>query len=132
DERVSPPVAAARDASIKRVRDAYSKGEPLVGWQVDRAGRDVIEQAGYGEQFIHRTGHSIGQEIHGNGANMDDLETHETRRVLPRTCFSVEPGVYLPEFGVRSETDVYIGADNTVHITGGPLQTRVVPILALP
>ena len=77
---------------------------------MDRAARDVIEKAGYGEYFCHRTGHSIGQEDHGNGANMDDLETHETRRVLPRTCFSIEPGIYLPEFGVRSEVNVYVDA----------------------
>ncbi len=65
----------------------------------------MIEQAGYGAAFCHRTGHSIGQETHGNGANMDNLETHEERQVLPRTCFSVEPGIYLPEFGVRSEVE---------------------------
>jgi Xaa-Pro aminopeptidase len=112
-------VAASRDAAIRRVRDAFAKGEQLRGWQVDRAARDVIEKAGYGDYFIHRTGHSIGEEDHGNGANMDDLETHETRLVLPRTCFSIEPGIYLPEFGVRSEVNVYIGADHGVHVTGG-------------
>jgi len=118
-------VAAGRDAAIARVRDAFAKKEPLQGWQVDRACRDVIEKAGYGEYFVHRTGHSIGQETHGNGANMDDLETHEQRRVMPRTCFSVEPGIYLPEFGIRSETNVYIGADGSVHVTGGELQTAI-------
>jgi Xaa-Pro dipeptidase len=111
-------VAAARDAAIQRVRDAFSKGEQLRGWQVDRAARDVINHAGYGEYFIHRTGHSIGEEDHGNGANMDDLETHETRRVLPRTCFSIEPGIYLPEFGVRLEVDVFVDANGGVHVTG--------------
>src|SRR5262249_29335238 len=84
-------VARARDAAIGTVREAFRQGRPLQGWQVDRAARAVIEQAGYGEYFCHRTGHSIGQETHGNGANMDDLETREERRVLPRTCFSVEP-----------------------------------------
>jgi Xaa-Pro dipeptidase len=123
-------VAQARDAAIERVKDAFRQGEPLQGWQVDQAARDVIEKAGYGPQFCHRTGHSIGQEVHGNGANMDNLETHEERRVLPRTCFSVEPGIYLPEFGVRSEVDVFIDAKNGVHVTGGALQTAVVPILA--
>ena len=88
----------------------------------------MIEKAGYGEQFIHRTGHSIGQEVHGNGANMDDLETHEERRVLPRTCFSVEPGIYLPEFGVRSEMNVFVDKDGKVHVTGGELQTKIVTI----
>ena len=86
--------------------------------------------AGYGDKFVHRTGHSIGQEVHGNGANMDNLETHEERLVLPRTCFSVEPGIYLPEFGVRSEINVLVGVDSEVHVTGGALQTVIVPILA--
>ncbi len=113
-------VAAARDAGIERVRQAFAQGEPLAGWQVDRATRQVIEQAGLGKYFVHRTGHSIGQETHGNGANMDDLETHDERRVLPRTCFSIEPGIYLPEFGVRSEIDVYIDAEGQVHVTGDP------------
>jgi Xaa-Pro dipeptidase len=122
-------VAAARDAAIARVKQAFAAGDQLRGWQVDQAARDVIEQAGYGPQFIHRTGHSIGQETHGNGANMDNLETHEERRVLPRTCFSIEPGIYLPEFGVRSETNVFIDATGGVHVTGGPLQTAVRPIL---
>jgi Xaa-Pro aminopeptidase len=122
-------VARGRDAAIERVKSAFAKNEPLQGWQVDRAARDVIERAGYGEAFCHRTGHSIGQETHGNGANMDDLETHEERRVLPRTCFSVEPGIYLPEFGVRSEVNVYVDKDRKVHVTGGDPQTEVVPLL---
>jgi Xaa-Pro aminopeptidase len=130
-EEIFQIVARGRDAAIQRVRDAFARGEALQGWQVDRAARDVIEQAGHGEHFCHRTGHSIGQETHGNGANMDDLETHEERRVLPRTCFSVEPGIYLPgDFGVRSETNVFVDANRLVHVTGGPLQTRVLPILA--
>ncbi len=122
-------VAQARDAAISRVRIAYDKKEPLKGWQVDRAAREVIERAGLGEAFCHRTGHSIGQETHGNGANMDDLETHEERRVLPRTCFSIEPGIYLPEFGVRSEVNVFIDSANKVHVTGGDPQTEVTAIL---
>src|SRR6266851_4671825 len=96
-------VARARDAAIRKVQDAFQNRSSLQGWQVDEAARTVIDQAGYGQYFCHRTGHSIGQEVHGNGANMDNLETREERRVLPRTCFSVEPGIYLPEFGVRSE-----------------------------
>jgi Xaa-Pro aminopeptidase len=123
-------VARARDAAIARVKSAFAAGETLEGWQVDQAARDVIDQAGYGQYFIHRTGHSIGQETHGNGANMDNLETHEQRRVLRRTCFSIEPGIYLPEFGVRSEVNVFIDAAGTVHVTGGPVQTAVVPILS--
>jgi Xaa-Pro aminopeptidase len=118
-------VAAARDAAIARVKDAFAKGEPLFGWQVDEAARKVIEAAGYGPQFCHRTGHSIGQEVHGNGANMDGLETREDRKVLRRTCFSIEPGIYLPEFGIRSEVDVFVDAGGQVHVTGGKLQTEV-------
>jgi Xaa-Pro aminopeptidase len=123
-------VAQGRDAAIERVRDAFDKSESLQGWQVDQAARDVIERAGYGQYFCHRTGHSIGQETHGNGANMDNLETHELRQVLPRTCFSVEPGIYLPEFGVRSEVNVFVDAKHNVHVTGGEPQTQIVPILA--
>lgn len=122
-------VAGGRDAAIAKVRDAFGKRETLQGWQVDQACRDVIEQAGYGDKFVHRTGHSIGQEVHGNGANMDNLETHEERRVLPRTCFSVEPGIYLPEFGIRSEVDVFVDKAGGVHVTGGDPQTAVVPVL---
>jgi Xaa-Pro aminopeptidase len=122
-------VAAARDAAIARVRSAFQKKEPLQGWQVDRAAREVIERAGYGDAFCHRTGHSIGQETHGNGANMDDLETHEQRRVLPRSCFSIEPGIYLPEFGVRSEVNVFVDGQEQVHVTGGEPQKAIVPLL---
>ena len=122
-------VAAARDAAIAKVRDAFGAGRPLQGWEVDDAARGVIERAGYGPAFCHRLGHSIGQEVHGNGANMDNLETREERRVLPRTCFSVEPGIYLPEFGVRSEVDVFVDRAGKVHVTGGPVQTAIVPLL---
>lgn len=129
-ETIFQIVAQARDAAIECVRNAFATGNDLQGWQVDQAARDVITAAGYGPAFVHRTGHSIGQETHGNGANMDNLETHEQRRILPRTCFSVEPGIYLPEFGVRSEINVFVDADKKVHVTGGELQRQVVPILA--
>jgi Xaa-Pro aminopeptidase len=122
-------VAAARDAAIDKVRAAFKANQVLHGWEVDDAAREVIKKAGYGDAFVHRTGHSIGQETHGNGANMDNLETHDERRVLKRTCFSVEPGIYLPEFGVRSEINVFVDGDGQVHVTGG-LQTEVLPILA--
>jgi Xaa-Pro aminopeptidase len=122
-------VAAARDAAIERVRRAFAAGEALMGYQVDDACRAVIDAAGYGEYFTHRTGHNIGQEVHGNGAHMDGLETREDRRVLPRTCFSVEPGIYLPEFGVRSEVNVYVDAVSGVHVTGGELQREVVRVI---
>ncbi len=118
-------VAAARDAGIDCVRQAFATQQKLQGWQVDQAVRNVIEKAGYGPFFIHRTGHSIGQETHGNGANMDGLETLEERHVLPRTCFSIEPGIYLPEFGVRSEVNVYVDAESKVHVTGGDPQTEI-------
>jgi Xaa-Pro aminopeptidase len=129
-EKVFCVVAQARDAAIAFVREAFAAGRPVQGWQVDQAARDVIDRAGYGDYFCHRTGHSIGQETHGNGANMDNLETHETRRVLPRTCFSIEPGIYLPDFGVRSEVNVFVAADGQVHVTG-TVQERVWPLLAL-
>jgi Xaa-Pro aminopeptidase len=129
-EQVFQIVARARDAAIECVRQAFHSGNPLLGWQVDQAAREVIETAGYGPQFCHRTGHSIGQETHGNGANMDNLETREERRVLPRTCFSIEPGIYLPEFGIRSEVNVYVDSRHQVHVTGGAPQTGVVSILS--
>lgn len=122
-------VAAGRDAAINRVKSAFAIHEPLQGWQVDRACRDVIDKAGYGEYFVHRTGHSVGQEVHGNGAHIDDLETHEERRILPRTCFTIEPGIYLPEFGVRSEVNVFVDAKSQVHVTGGDPQTEIVKIV---
>ena len=129
-EEIFQIVARARDAGIACVKGAFAAKTPLQGWQVDDATRQVIDAAGYGEYFCHRTGHSIGQETHGNGANMDNLETREERRVLPRTCFSIEPGIYLPEFGVRSEVNVYIDGAGGVHVTGGDPQTHVTPLLA--
>ncbi len=123
-------VAAARDAGIACVQEAFTAGRELSGGTVDDAVRAVIEKAGYGPFFTHRTGHNIGQEVHGNGAHIDNLETREDRLLMRRTCFSIEPGIYLPgEFGVRSEIDVYIDAKGTVHVTGGELQHAIVPIL---
>jgi Xaa-Pro aminopeptidase len=129
-EEIFQIVARGRDAGIACVKDAFAAKRPLPGWQVDQATRDVIEKAGYGQYFCHRTGHSIGEEVHGNGANMDGLETREDRRVLPNTCFSIEPGIYLPEFGVRSEVNVFIDAQSNVHVPGGNPQTSVLSILA--
>lgn len=123
-------VANARDAAIDCVRKAFAENRRLFGWEVDQAARDVIDQAGYADAFVHRTGHSIGQETHGNGANMDNLETHEDRRVMRRTCFSVEPGIYLSDFGIRSEVNVFVDAHGNVHVTGGDPQNGVLPILA--
>lgn len=104
-------VVRAREAAIERIRRGLLAGEAVQGWQVDRAARDLIEAAGYGEHFTHRTGHSLGQQVHGPGVNLDDYETHDTRTLIPGIAVTVEPGVYLPEFGVRSEVDVYITAD---------------------
>lgn len=128
--KVFQVVAAARDAGIACAKEAFAAGRELSGGTVDDAVRSVIEQAGYGPYFTHRTGHNIGQEVHGNGAHIDNLETREDRLLMRRTCFSIEPGIYLTgEFGVRSEIDVYIDASGTVHVTGGELQREIVPIL---
>jgi Xaa-Pro aminopeptidase len=121
-------VAAARDAGIKCVKDAFAANKPLLGATVDDATRAVIDAAGFGANFTHRTGHNIGQEVHGNGAHIDGLETREDRRIIRRTCFSIEPGIYLPEFGVRSEVNVFVDKSGTVHVTGGDLQTEVVRV----
>jgi Xaa-Pro dipeptidase len=110
-------VTGARDAAIERVKSAVAAGEALCGWQVDDAARGFIRAAGYADYFTHRTGHSIGVEVHGNGANMDNLETHDERRVSPWTCFSIEPGVYLPAFGVRSEVNMFVG-EGEARVTG--------------
>jgi Xaa-Pro aminopeptidase len=99
-------VVKARDAAIGTVESAFAEGRLLRGFEADDAARGVIQAAGFGEFFTHRTGHNIGTDIHGAGANLDNLETHDERRLLPNTCFSVEPGIYLPEFGVRSEIDI--------------------------
>ena len=116
-ERVFSVVTGARDAAIRRVENAVTARRPLHGWEVDDAARGHIRAAGYGEYFIHRTGHSIGREVHGAGANMDNWETHDERRVIPWTGFSIEPGIYLPEFGVRSEVNVFVG-ENRAVVTG--------------
>jgi Xaa-Pro aminopeptidase len=122
-------VRDARDAAIAFVKERIRQEQPFYGYEVDAVARKVIADAGYGGRFVHRTGHSIGEEVHGNGANMDSLETRDERRVLPGTCFSIEPGIYLPgEFGVRSEVDVYV-TEREVIVTGTPMQTAVIPIL---
>jgi len=110
-------VSGARDVGVKTVQDAIAAGRPIAGWQVDEATRDHIARAGYGQYFIHRTGHSIATSVHGNGPNMDNLETRDERAILPNTCFSIEPGIYLPEFGVRSEVDVLV-RPGAAEVTG--------------
>jgi len=118
----------ARDKAIALIQSSVAAGKPLQGWQVDKAARGVLEKAGYGKYFIHRTGHSIGQTVHGNGVNMDGLETYDSRHLIPRTCNSVEPGIYMPEFGMRSEVNVYIG-DREARVTGA-VQKEILPLLA--
>ena len=110
-------VTGGRDAGVKKVQEAYAGKRRIAGWEVDQATREHITNAGYGEYFVHRTGHSIGEHVHGNGANMDNLETKDDREIIPNTCFSVEPGVYLPEFGVRSEVNVLIH-NGAAEVTG--------------
>jgi len=120
-------VRDARDAAIARVQSAYAKQSPIAGWEADDAARNVIRNAGFGEWFTHRTGHNIGSEIHGSGANLDNMETHDVRLILPNTCFSVEPGIYFPgEFGVRSEIDM-ITRPGKAEVTGR-VQTELVRI----
>jgi Xaa-Pro aminopeptidase len=119
-------VRGARDAGVTKVQGAIADGRPIAGWEVDRAARDQINQAGFGQYFIHRTGHSIGTEVHSNGANMDDLEIHDERQILPNSCFSIEPGIYLPEFGVRSEVNVMV-RPGTAEVTG-KIQSEIVII----
>jgi Xaa-Pro aminopeptidase len=127
--KVFTVVRDARDAAIEFVRESVEAGREIKGAEVDDVSRGVIERAGYGEYFTHRTGHSIGEEVHGNGAHIDNLETRDSRKIIPRTCFSIEPGIYLPgNFGVRSEIDLYVGEDG-IEVTGRPIQTELVLIL---
>jgi Xaa-Pro aminopeptidase len=121
-------VREARDTATDLIRKYIAAGKPLQGWQVDKAARLVIEKAGYGKYFFHRTGHSIGESVHGNGVNMDGLETHDVRHLIPKTCNSIEPGIYLPEFGVRSEVNVYIG-EREARVTGA-IQNEILALLA--
>ncbi len=121
-------VRAARDRAVDFIGKELAAGKPPEGWQVDKIARAVIEKAGYGKYFFHRTGHSIGEEVHGNGANMDGWETHDVRHLIPRTCFSIEPGIYLPEFGIRSEINVYV-TEREARVTGA-VQTELPALLA--
>jgi len=125
-QRVFEIVTGARDAAVAKVQTAIGAGLPLCGYEVDDACRGYIREHGMADYFIHRTGHSIGEDVHGSGANMDNLETHDERRVIPWTCFSVEPGIYLPNFGIRSEVNVFVG-DRDARVTG-ERQTTLVKI----
>ncbi len=121
-------VFEAQQSALKAVRDAFKNGKPITGAQVDDVSRGVIRRAGYADQFLHRTGHSIGEEGHGNGANIDNLETRDSRRLIPRPAFSIEPGIYLEgKFGIRSEIDVYINGKDA--IVTAPHQTEIIAIM---
>jgi Xaa-Pro dipeptidase len=126
--RVFGVVRDARDKAVDLIRSSVAARKPLQGWQVDKAARAVIDKAGYGKYFFHRTGHSIGEAVHGNGVNMDGLETHDVRHLIPGTCNSIEPGIYLPEFGIRSEVNVYIG-EREARVTGA-VQKEMLALLA--
>jgi Xaa-Pro aminopeptidase len=127
--RIFNIVREARDSAVDFVRKNIRAGKTIRGAEVDDVSRSVITRAGFGEQFTHRTGHSIGEETHGNGVNIDDFETRDSRRIIPGVCFSIEPGIYLEgKFGVRSEINVYV-SDKDIEVTGQPIQTEIIPIL---
>jgi Xaa-Pro aminopeptidase len=117
-------VVAGRDAAVALVQSRVAAGQPVRGWEVDQAARGVIERAGYGDAFIHRTGHSLGTEVHGHGVHMDDYETHDDRRLVPGTGFTIEPGIYGPRFGVRTEVNMVVGR-TSAEVTG-PCQRELV------
>ena len=127
-QKVFETVRAARDAAVEFVAGVVKRGETIRGFQVDDVARGVVRQSGYADYFFHRTGHSIGEDVHSTGVNMDNLETHDEREVIPGICFSVEPGIYLPKFGVRLEVDVYVG-EKSAGPTGA-VQTEIVRIQA--
>lgn len=122
-------VAEARDSAFSLLKNSFSKKESLCGWQVDDCARNVIGKAGYGEYFIHRTGHSIGEEVHGAGVMIDNLETRDSRHISSGCCFSLEPGIYLPgKFGIRTEIDVFMSSEGPMCF-GAPIQTEIVKII---
>lgn len=125
--RAFAAVADARDAAVRLVQDAVAAGRDIRGWEADRAARAVLEQAGYGAYVLHRTGHSLGENVHGNGVHLDDYETHDERRILPGTGFTVEPGVYFERFGIRSEINVFCAGHEA--LVTGPRQMEVVTLM---
>ncbi|MBI5474343.1 MAG: aminopeptidase P family protein [Ignavibacteriae bacterium] len=127
-QKLFDTVTKARDAAIAFVKDRFAKGKICYGWEVDDACRNVVKKAGYGKYFVHRTGHSIGEEVHGNGGNIDNLETKDERQLMPGCCFSIEPGIYLDgEMAVRSEINMFIRHDGVPEVTG-EMQTELVKI----
>ncbi|HET7217521.1 MAG TPA: M24 family metallopeptidase, partial [Vicinamibacterales bacterium] len=124
--RAFAAVCAGRDAAVALVQSSVREGKVLRGFEVDRACRDVIERAGFGAQFIHRTGHSLGEEVHGNGVHMDDYETHDDRRLIAGTGFTIEPGVYTDRYGVRTEINMFVKEREAV--VTGPLQREILTL----
>jgi len=124
--RAFDAIVRARDTAVALVEEAALTGRELHGWEVDRAARAVLEQSGYGDHILHRTGHSLGETVHGNGVHLDDYETHDDRRILPGTGFTVEPGLYFDTFGVRTEINVFRG-DRDVAVSG-PRQVALVTL----
>jgi Xaa-Pro aminopeptidase len=124
--RAFDAIVKARDAAVRLVEEAAADNRDLRGWQVDRAARQVLQDAGYGERILHRTGHSLGENVHGNGTHLDDYETHDERRVLPGTGFTIEPGLYFDSFGVRTEINVYRGEHDA--LVTGPRQMELVAL----
>jgi Xaa-Pro aminopeptidase len=120
-------VKEARDAAVDFVQAAMTSGRTIHGYEVDDVARQVITRCGYGPNFVHRTGHSIGEDVHANGANIDNFETRDTRPIIPGICFSIEPGIYLEEFGVRSEVNMFV-EQASARVTG-EVQAAIVPIL---
>ncbi len=125
-QRVFQIVTGARDRALRAADAAMREGRGIQGWEIDKAARDHIAAHGYGDAFVHRLGHSIGEEVHGNGANMDNLEMRDERPLIPNTCFSIEPGIYLPEFGIRSEIDCFVQAGSA--LATGTVQAEIVRI----
>jgi len=118
-KKVFDIVKNARNAAVGLVKERFENNQPVYGWEVDDAARNVIAKAGFGDKFIHRTGHSIGREVHGNGVNIDNLETRDTRRIVPGICFSIEPGIYIEgKMGVRSEVNVFVTPSGKVTVAG--------------
>ena len=127
DQEAYDAVVAARDAALEFLRQAHRQGRTVQGWEVDQVARATMAERGYGEYFTHRLGHSLGRDVHGEAVNLDDFETHDTRAIIPGIGFTIEPGVYLADFGVRSEIDVFMG-EGGPEVTS-PVQTSVLLIL---
>jgi len=126
--RIFDIVIEARDSGIQLLKERWASGDAIAGWEVDNAVRSVVEESGYGKFFTHRTGHSLNTSVHGNGVNIDNLETQDRRKIIPGLGFTIEPGIYLSEFGIRSEIDIYVEKDGPV-VTTMPLQTEIIPLL---